>query len=229
MRQLIRVLLVDDHPVVRKGLAAVLDAEDDIKIVGEASDGHEGVRLTQLLKPDVVLIDLKMPQLDGVGAIKKILYFDPSVKIIILTSYADDKHIYEGIAVGAKGYLLKDAPPDRLVEAVRAADRGESLLSPEIAARILNQFSNMINQSPDDTTAAVPVVTPTVRDYPALTKREREVLNLLGKGVRNREIADQLVIVETTVKIHLRNIYSKLDVGNRTEAVLLAKDLGLID
>ncbi len=228
MSKSIRVLLVDDHPVVRKGLAAVLDAEDDIKIVGEASDGDEGVRLTHLLKPDVVLIDLKMPQLDGVGAIRKILYFDPSVKIIILTSYADDKHIYEGIAVGAKGYLLKDAPPDRLVEAVRAADKGESLLSPEIAARILNQFSNMINQSPAEAEAAQRAK-PVVRDIPPLTKREKEVLHLLGKGVRNREIAEQLVIVETTVKIHLRNIYSKMNVGNRTEAVLLAKDLGLLD
>ncbi|MEM9776420.1 MAG: response regulator transcription factor [Chloroflexota bacterium] len=228
MSKAIRVLLVDDHPVVRKGLAAVLDIEDDIKVIGEASDGLEGVRLTQLLKPDVVLIDLKMPELDGVGAIRKILAFDQSVKIIILTSYADDKHIYEGIAVGAKGYLLKDAPPDRLVEAVRAAYKGESLLSPEIAARILSQFSNMINQSPADAPPAKSFRQTTL-DVPALTRREKEVLNLLGKGTRNREIANQLVIVETTVKIHLRNIYNKLNVGNRTEAVLVAKELGLLD
>lgn len=228
MSKLIRVLLVDDHPVVRRGLAAVIDAEDNIEVIGEASDGFEGVKLTQKLKPDVVLIDLKMPQLDGVGAIRKILSVNKNVKIIILTSYADDKHIYEGIAAGAKGYLLKDAPPDRLVEAVRAADKGESLLSPEIAARILDQFSNMINQSPSDDSTQRPL-SAGLRDIPALTKREQEVLALLGRGDRNRDIANQLVIVETTVKIHLRNIFSKLNVSNRTEAVLVAKELGLLN
>ncbi len=228
MSKVIQVLLVDDHPVVRRGLAAVLDAEEYIEVIGEASDGYEGVTLTQKLRPDVVLIDLKMPQLDGVGAIRKILSVNKNVKIIILTSYADDKHIYEGIAAGAKGYLLKDAPPDRLVEAVRAADRGESLLSPEIAARILDQFSSMINQSPSDDSTQKPLAAG-IRDIPALTKREQEVLALLGRGARNRDIANQLVIVETTVKIHLRNIFSKLNVSNRTEAVLVAKELGLLN
>lgn len=223
MNEIIRVILADDHPIVRRGLAAVVDAEDNIEVVGEASDGAEAVALTQSLQPDVVLIDLKMPVLDGVAAIKKILALVPETKAIILTSYADDELIYQGIAAGAKGYLLKDTPPERLVEAIRAAHRGESLLSPEVAARILDQFSSLIQQRPHSQPQE-----PTKSPSPKLTRRETEVLHIMGRGASNKEIAEQLVIVETTVKIHVSNIFNKLNVTNRTEAVVVATELGLL-
>ena len=220
----IRVIFADDHPIVRRGLVAVVDAEDDIQVVGEASDGAEAIRLARTLDPDVMLIDLKMPTLDGVEAIRAILAAQPEIKAIILTSYADDDHIYEGITAGAKGYLLKDAPPERLVEAIRAAHRGESLLSPGVAARILEQFSSLMQQSVvEKAEPALPSST-----APKLTRREKEVLFWLARGARNKEIAERLVIVEPTVKIHVRNIFSKLGVSNRTEAVIVATDLGLL-
>ncbi len=227
MTNIIRVILADDHPIVRRGLAAVVDAEDDIEVVGEADNGAEAVSLTQSLKPDVVLIDLKMPVLDGVAAIKQILTLAPETKAIILTSYADDELIYQGIAAGAKGYLLKDAPPERLVEAIKAAYRGESLLSPEVAARILEQFSSLMQQK--TTPASSTYAPPKAADpRPKLTKRETEVLHIMARGASNKEIADELVIVEQTVKIHVRNIFGKLNVNNRTEAVVVATELGLL-
>jgi NarL family two-component system response regulator LiaR len=232
MNELIRVILADDHPVVRRGLAAIVDVEDDIEVVGEAENGQEAVTLVHSLKPDVVLMDLQMPVLDGVEATRRIRAEAPATEVIILTTFADDDYIYDGVAAGARGYLLKDAPPDQLIEAIRAAHRGESLLDPEVAARILDRFSSMIGRSPppqpppkekESPHSLLPVV-----DMPKLTPRELEVLALMVEGARNKEIAEVLVIAERTVKIHVGNILSKLNASNRTEAVAIAIRMGLL-
>ncbi|RME72443.1 MAG: DNA-binding response regulator [Chloroflexi bacterium] len=223
MNRSIRVILADDHPVVRRGLAAIVDVEDDIEVVGEAEDGVQAVALAKSLRPDVVLMDLQMPGLDGVAAIRQIRADLPQTHIIILTTFADEEYIFDGIVAGARGYLLKDAPPDQLIEAIRAAYRGESLLDPEVAARILDRFSSMMTrQSPPP---HPPADTPSP---PELTRREMEVLHLMAQGARNKDIARTLVIAEQTVKIHVGNILGKLNASNRTEAVATAIKLGLI-
>ncbi len=231
--QLIKVILADDHPVVRHGLAAIVDAEDDIEVVGQAEDGQQVISLVHSLKPDVVLMDLQMPVLDGVEATRRIRAETPGTKVIILTTFADDDYIYDGISAGARGYLLKDAPPDQLIEAIRAAHRGESLLDPEVAARILDRFSSMVGQS-NSSQAPQPEKTekeqaPSVAENsPKLTPRELEVLELMAKGYRNKDIAEALVIAERTVKIHVGNVLNKLNTSNRTEAVAVAMQLGLL-
>jgi len=228
MSRAIRVILADDHPVVRRGLAAIVDVEDDITVVGEAENGEEAVALAHTLKPDVVLMDLQMPVLDGVNAIKRIRAEAPTTQIIILTTFAEEDYIYDGIAAGARGYLLKDAPPDQLVEAIRAAHRGESLLDPEVAARILDRFSSMISQSDSLLETASRPNKSIDSVWSKLTPREMEVMQLMGQGARNKEIAEQLVITERTVKIHVGNILNKLSAGNRTEAVAIAMKRGLL-
>ncbi len=239
----IRVVLADDHPVVRRGLAAIVDLEDDIEVVGEAENGKEALALISTCQPDVVLMDLQMPILDGVEATRLIRAKAPQVQVIILTTFADDDYIYEGVAAGARGYLLKDAPPDQLIEAIRAAFRGESLLDPEVAARILDRFSSMVTSTPTTAqpTPKKPASSPSTPSYyelteglkltpkPNLTPREKEVLTLLATGSRNKEIAKKLVIAERTVKIHVSNILGKLQASNRTEAVAIATKLGLLD
>lgn len=226
MSKNIRVILADDHPVVRRGLAAIVNVEDDIEVVGEADNGRQALALVRSLKPDVVLMDLKMPELDGVEATKQIRAEAPESKVIILTTFKDDDDIYAGIAAGARGYLLKDAPPDRLIEAIRAAHRGESLLNPEVAARLLDRFSTMLSPSEQNSS---PLPHPSVKvKLPKITPREQEVLGLMARGLRNKEIADELVIAERTVKIHVGNILGKLNATNRTEAVAVATKLGLL-
>lgn len=228
MSEVIRILLADDHPIVRRGMVSILNIEDDIEVIGEAENGEEAVTRTLSLKPDVVLMDLQMPVVDGVEAIRRIRAKMPDAKILILTTFADDDHIMEGIAAGARGYLLKDAPPDRLIEAIRATFRGKSLLNPGVAARILDRFSHMMDEGmkpssePKSATAAD-------ENLPNLTPRELEVLQLLGQGDRNKDIARKLHIVERTVKIHVGNILSKLNASNRTEAVTTAIKLGLLN
>ncbi|RMF02292.1 MAG: DNA-binding response regulator [Chloroflexi bacterium] len=235
MSHAITVILADDHPVVRRGLAAMVDAEDDIEVIGEAENGEAALQLARTLKPDVMLMDLQMPVMDGVEAIKRIHAELPGIKVIVLTTFADDDYIYAGIAAGARGYLLKDAPPEQLIEAIRAAHRGESLLDPEVAGRLLDRISGMMAQvygapatdsSPGDDDAGIRPV-PKVRP-PKLTPRELDVLALMGRGKRNKEIAEELVIAERTVKIHVGNILGKLNVSNRTEAVAQAIKMGVI-
>jgi len=207
----IKVLIVDDHPVVREGLAAMLARAPDIEVVGEARDGQEAIEQVGALQPDVVLMDLQMPRVDGVEAIKQIRVRQPRVQTIVLTTYGDDESIFRGLEAGARGYLLKDAPRDELFRAVRAVARGESLLQPAVATRLLDRFSR--------------------RPAPAqetLTERELDVLRLLARGSANKEIGAALHISESTVKTHVANIFQKLDVSDRTEAVTAALRRGLL-
>jgi DNA-binding NarL/FixJ family response regulator len=220
-KEVIRVLVADDHPVVRQGLSAIVDAEDDIVVVGEARDGVEAVGMTHQLRPHVVLMDLKMPHMDGVEAIERIRAEVPGTYILILTTYADDEFILAGIRAGARGYLLKDAPPDELVRAIRIVARGESLLEPSVAARVLDKLSALMTDGELDDKSDSP-------QAPTLTAREKEILALLANGARNKDIADALFISERTVKVHVTSLMQKLDASTRTEAVARAIQRGLI-
>lgn len=217
----IRVLVADDHPVVREGLSAIVDAEEDIVVVGEAWDGNEAVRLAHQLRPDVVLMDLKMPNMDGVEAIERIRAEVPGTYVLILTTYADDDSILAGIRAGARGYLLKDAPPDELVRAIRVVAVGESLLEPFVAAKVLDKLSTLMTHGNADATSDP-------SGAPSLTPREKEILTLLASGARNKDIADALFISERTVKVHVTSLMQKLDANTRAEAVAKAIKRGLI-
>jgi DNA-binding NarL/FixJ family response regulator len=217
----IRVLIADDHPVVREGFSTIVDVEDDIEVVGQASDGLEAVRLAKAERPDVVLMDLVMPNLDGVAAIRQIRQDLPGTHVLILTTYADDEYIMAGIQAGARGYLLKDALPDELVRAIRIVAAGESLLQPAVAAKVLDKLNALMGQKGGSPTPPTPPV-------PLLTDREQEILALLAGGARNRDIADTLFISERTVKVHVANVMDKLEAKTRTEAVARAIKLGLL-
>ena len=215
----IRVLVADDHPVVREGFSAIVDVEDDIEVVGQAADGLEAVSLARALQPDVVLMDLVMPNLDGVAAIEQIRAELPNTQVLILTTYADDEYIMDGIQAGARGYLLKDALPDELVRAIRVVAAGESLLQPAVAAKVLDKLSALMGGEGEATPRAA---------TPQLTDRELEILTLLAGGARNRDIAEALFISERTVKVHVANLMDKLEAKTRTEAVARAIQLGFL-
>ena len=210
--QPIKVLIADDHPVVREGLAAMLAREPDIEVVGEARDGQEAMEQVAELAPDVVLMDLQMPRLGGVDAIRRLRAEQPAVRAIILTTYNDDESIYDGIAAGARGYLLKDSPRDELFRAVRTVARGESLLQPAVATKLLDRFSRTMAEPSEE----------------VLTGRELTVLRLLARGAPNKEISTALHISESTVKTHIARIFHKLGVDDRTEAVTAALARGII-
>jgi NarL family two-component system response regulator LiaR len=205
----IRVVIADDHPVVRQGLRAFLESREGIAVVGEAATGEQAVARVARLRPDVVLMDLVMPELGGIGAIERILGRYPEVKVIVLTSFAGEDQVLPAIRAGAAGYLLKDVEPSELERAIRAASRGEALLDPAVAARVLRE-----------------VAEPRAADR--LTPREREVLSLLGRGRSNREIARELVVAEKTVKTHVSNVLAKLGLADRTQAALYAVREGLV-
>jgi two-component system NarL family response regulator len=217
----IGVLIVDDHTLFRKGIRKMLEAEEDMKVVGEASTGQEALEQARALLPDVILMDIKMPDpssgsgqaLDGVEATRTLRREMPHVGIIFCTMFADDEFVLAGLKAGGRGYILKDADPETMLRAIRAVAHGESLLSPAIAQKVLRQF------------AAVSGAEPFCDD---LTEREREVLTLIGKGCSNKEIALQLSLSEKTVKNHIANIFSKLHVYDRTQAVLYAIRKGLV-
>jgi DNA-binding NarL/FixJ family response regulator len=205
----IRILLVDDHPVVRHGLRGMLDAEPGLTVVGEASSGAAGVAAAGELAPDVVLMDLRMPDGDGVEATGRILAARPRTRVVVLTTYESDRDILRAIEAGASGYLLKDASPAQLADAVRAAARGETVLSPSVASTLVRQV-----RSPAPA---------------ALSAREAQVLRLVAEGRTNAEIGRALFISEATVKTHLLRAFNKLDVADRTAAVTRAMSLGMLE
>ena len=211
--EIIRVIIADDHPVVREGLSAMLSREEDIRVVGEAENGVQAVSKARELQPDIVLMDLRMPELDGVEAMRQIGAHNPNIKFIVLTTYDNDEYIFRGIEAGARGYLLKDAPRQELFKAIRGVYKGESLLQPAVAGKVLDRFAQLSRQT------QVPE---------ALSERELEVIKLMAKGSANKEIAAELFISESTVKSHIASIFQKLEVGDRTEAVTQALQKGLI-
>ncbi|MFN2290918.1 MAG: response regulator [Anaerolineae bacterium] len=213
MNHPIRVLVTDDHAIVRKGICALLATEQGIEVVGEAKDGYEAISQAESLNPDVILMDLVMPGLDGLDATEHILAAQPKVRILVLTSFAGDDKIFPAIKAGALGYLLKDSGPDELVQAIQQVHRGESSLDPVIARRVLQEFSQPLKR---------------LSGMAGLTGREMEVLRLLAKGCTNREISEQLDIAEATVRTHVSSILSKLKLSSRTQAALYALREGLV-
>ncbi|MBV7332356.1 response regulator transcription factor [Chloroflexi bacterium TSY] len=212
--QSIRVLVVDDHGIVRRGTCALLTEEQDFEVVGEASDGLEAIAQAKALQPDVILMDLMMPNLDGVEAIKRITADHPAIRILALTSFATDDKVFPAIKAGALGYLLKDADPPELITAIRQVHRGEPSLHPSIARKVLQELSRPLQ--------------PGAPDGPdPLTARELDVLKLVAQGMSNQQIADQLTVTEVTVRTHVSNILSKLHLANRVQATLYALREGI--
>jgi two-component system, NarL family, response regulator LiaR len=207
----IRVLIVDDHAVVREGLRTFLELQDGIEVAGEAVDGQDAIREAESLRPDVVLMDLVMPNLDGVGAMRELRQRVPGARVIVLTSFLDDERLLPAVRAGAAGYLLKNVQPQELARAIRTAAAGEALLDPAVAARLVEALEEDGRDARAD----------------QLTPREREVLALIGRGFANKRIALELGIAEKTVKTHVGNVLSKLGVSDRTQAALYAARLGL--
>jgi NarL family two-component system response regulator YdfI len=216
MAESIRILIADDHDVVRDGLRLILESEDDFEVVGEAANGAEAVRLCADLKPQVVLMDLRMPGMDGLTAIKHIRRQQPDSNIVILTTYNEDALMIEGLRSGARSYLLKDTKRQVLFDTLRAAARGESLLSPEVIAKVVGQ-SGGVTTPPKLSTGEI-----------TLTDREQEVLVGVARGERSKEIAARLGITERTVKAHLASIYNKFGVDSRAAAIAVASQRGLL-
>ena len=210
----IRVLIVDDHAVVREGLRTFLELQDGIAVVGEAADGLEAVELAVGLVPDVILMDLVMPRLDGIGAMREVRERVPQSRVIVLTSFLDDERLLPALEAGADGYLLKDVEPAELARAIRTAQSGEAMIAPTVAGRLLR-------------TLAQPRP-PVVGDGERLTRREREVLELIAAGRSNKRIAFELGIAEKTVKTHVGHLLAKLGVTDRTQAALLAVQSGIV-
>jgi NarL family two-component system response regulator LiaR len=215
MTESISVLIVDDHAVVRHGIRALLEAEGGFEVVGDVGSGAEAVLLVADLAPDVVLMDLVMPEMDGVKATRLVKQRSPRSQVIVLTSYHEDEQIFPAIRAGALSYLLKGVGLDELTEAVRKAARGEAVLHPHVAARLVQE----LHGAPRETAAL----------YDALSAREREVLQLIASGLHNAEIAERLVISERTVKSHVNNILAKLQVADRTQAAIYAWRTGVMD
>jgi DNA-binding NarL/FixJ family response regulator len=215
----VRVLLVDDQALFREALATLLAIHEGIEVVGEAGDGGEALRRAAELRPDVVLMDLRMPVLDGAAATRRLRVEQPGIRVIALTTFDDDKDVFEALRAGAVGYLLKDVSSARLIEAVQAAGRGESVLQPSVAAKVVARFAQLPDPAPAP--RSQPLVDP-------LSERELEVLRLLADGRSNREIAATLFLAAGTVKNHVTNILAKLGARDRTQAALRARALDLV-
>jgi DNA-binding NarL/FixJ family response regulator len=215
----IRVLLVDDQALFREGLETLLSVHEDLQVVGEASNGQEALKVAANVQPDVVLMDVRMPIMDGVRATRHMKEALPQCRVIVLTTFDDDEYIFDALRAGAVGYLLKDVASAQLVEAIRAAARSESILEPSVAAKVIAEFTRVSRLVPS--AKMKQLVDP-------LSERELEILGWIARGASNKEIADQLFIAEGTVKNHMTNILGKLGVRDRTQAALKARELGLL-
>ncbi|WP_242909461.1 response regulator [Actinomadura terrae] len=219
----IRVLLVDDQPMIRTGFRLILETEPDIEVVGESADGMAAVRDTAALRPDIVLMDIRMPRLDGVEATRLIAGSGPTSRVIILTTFDLDAHVLDALRAGASGFLVKDGPADSLVAAIRTVATGDAILAPRVTRRLLDRFARIPEQEqPQPEEAAVP------RSLDALTARELDVLRAMASGLSNAEIAEHLTVSEATIKTHIANIFEKFQLRSRVQAVILAYDTGLV-
>ncbi|HKZ78079.1 MAG TPA: response regulator transcription factor [Pyrinomonadaceae bacterium] len=215
--KVIKIILVDDQPLFREGLRTLLSVHSDFEVVAEAGNGAEAMRLVRLHQPSVVLMDLQMPVLDGVAATRRLHEEHPNCPVIVLTTFDDDEMVFDGLRAGALGYLLKDAPSEKLAEAIRLAARGESFLQPSVAAKVVAEFARLSSVGIAKTQGLIE----------PLSEREGEILRLIAGGESNREIAKHLYLAEGTVKNHVTNILGKLGVRDRTQAALKAKEVGL--
>jgi DNA-binding NarL/FixJ family response regulator len=214
---MIRVLIVDDQTIVRAGFAALLSAQDDIVVVGEAGDGRAAVHLADRHRPDLVLMDIRMPGMDGIEATRQIIGARRDIRVLVLTTFDVDEYVYEALGVGASGFLLKDATADDLVAAVRVVARGDALLAPQVTGRLIREFTRQRRTVPRPPA-----------ELTSLTARETEVLVLIAAGLSNAEIAARLVVSEHTVKTHVARVFTKLGLRDRAQAVMLAYESGLV-
>ena len=212
------ILVADDQALVRVGMRKILEAEPDLQVVGEAADGEEAVSATCRLRPDLVLMDIRMPVLDGIEATRRIVRAQPTAHVLMLTTFGLDSYVYEALRAGASGFMLKDAPPEELVSAVRIVASGEALIAPAVTRAVIEEFARQAPAMPASLPAALAELTP----------REREVLDLLARGLSNSEICAQLVISEATAKTHVARILQKLGLRDRVQAVIYAYETGII-
>lgn len=208
------VLIVDDHPLFRKGMRALLESMPDIEVIGEAISGKEAVEMATALQPDVVLMDLQMPEGGGLAAIRELSKTSPNIRILVVTLFEDDESVFAALRAGARGYILKDADEEEMMRAIRAVGEGEAIFSPAIASRLMDYFAASRSLIPQEV-------------FPELTEREREILTLIARGKTNAAIAAELTISLKTVRNHVSNIYSKLQVADRTQAAIRAREAGL--
>src|SRR3954467_6903687 len=213
-----RVLIADDQALVRAGFKMILDAEDDLDVIGEAEDGQQAVEQARRLKPDVVLMDIRMPEIDGIEATRRVLANagDNPIRVLMLTTFDLNEYVYEALRAGASGFLLKDTPPDQLAAGIRVVAAGEALLAPAITKRLIQEFAVAAPQEPEPP-----------RGYDELTEREREVFGLIARGLSNAEIAAELIVSETTVKTHVARVLMKLGLRDRVQAVVLSYESGI--
>lgn len=224
---MIKIVLVDDQVLIREGLRILLPLQGNLEIVGEASNGNEAITVVQQTQPDVVLMDVRMPLLDGVAATRALRELAPQCRILLLTTFDDNDYVFEGLRAGAAGYLLKDTPSEQLAEAIRTVARGDSFLQPSIAAKVVAEFARL-SALPPKTQAASALPAPPAFVEP-LSERELAILRYLSRGDSNKEIATALYLSEGTVKNHITNILGKLGVRDRTQAALVARERGLVN
>ena len=217
---MIRILIADDQALVRAGFKMILDAEDDLEVVGEATDGLEAVQLAEQLTPDVVLMDIRMPQLDGIEATRRVVALDgePPVRVLMLTTFDLNEYVYEALRAGASGFLLKDVPPEQLAAGIRVVAQGDALLAPSITKRLIQEFAS-----------ATPAPTTPPKGLDELTPRELEVFRLMARCMSNAEIAAELIVSETTVKTHVARVLMKLGLRDRIQAVIFGYESGLVE
>ncbi len=214
----IRLVIADDQAMVRAGFRSLLHEEPDLEVVGEAADGEQAVAAVRRFRPHVVLMDIRMPNVDGLEATRRLAAEELPTRILLLTTFDLDEYVYEGLRAGASGFLLEDAPPEQLIDAIHLLNAGEAVLSPSVTRRVVERFARLPRPR-EDLQAALDTLTP----------RERQVLRLPGRGASNRELAEQLVVSETTAKTHVRSVLAKLDLRDRVHAVVFAYESGLVE